>query len=519
MKKLIPLILVFMLLFNTVAFALPMNPVINVVGPDIYITPYPTEVEYMLNTYFSGHKAAFNAAAYAIMVAGKVPTTNLTQQSLGCTIYYGNYPFSINGGGEAPSEFIFKATGAYFGAYVGLNSNNAILWSGGTSNTANSQYPVLVTGGELGANNVARTVYARGGALINNTGLTLHMSAMPTYPGTIQIFIPTEGSTVTNTDSLISMGSDQPYIGFELWDVDANKMVFKEDSQRNPILFNRSQINVGDDYSYSIVLKDLPTQNNKTYKIKVTGADIENGALVQKTAVTERTFIYDAAAEAFVRIDGVEESRLYTNNAKFTVTKSGFYYLTTLDIKLNGQNIGALPSKGALTSETIDLFSLGMGIDPREIGVNVLTVVNRQTNTILTSVQFYLKTPFDETTGANSDTFSNDPSVGGYTDPLTGQVTTPPTSSGYNYTLGGTPPVPPGANATIFDYAKYVVDVVRFVFKFIGDAIGAMVGGASSVGLAISKFLSFLPQPIPSVIVMALVVSVIASVIKLIFKR
>ena len=77
-------------------------------------------------------------------------------------------------------------------------------------------------------------------------------------------------------------------------------------------------------------------------------------------------------------------------------------------------------------------------------------------------------------------------------------------------TPDGAPILP--ENATIFDYVKYAVDSIIYVFSQVGLAIKGMVSSVGDIGKILTSFFSFMPQPFTGIIVIGLLISIILRI-------
>ena len=74
----------------------------------------------------------------------------------------------------------------------------------------------------------------------------------------------------------------------------------------------------------------------------------------------------------------------------------------------------------------------------------------------------------------------------------------------------GAPVLP--ENATIFDYVKYGIDSIIYVFAQFGLAIKGLVGGIGDVGKILTGFFSFMPQPFTGIIIIGMLIAIILRI-------
>ena len=359
---------------------------------------------------------------------------------------------------------------------------------------------------------VVNYIFCRG-SITNNTGLNLTyqvVEAPSQYDGFVNIQIPTEGSTVTNADTLVEVFSDQQYLKMKVTNTTDNEVTFETDSYVQPSLFNRQGPNQQTgQYGFYIKFKDLPVLNNKSYVIEVYGCTLESQQLVQSTEKAFRNFSFDNTHDMFIAIKGIVKDNIYENNVKFSVQRSLFYINTPMYIKLNGQTVWTMGT-GITETNQINLFN--EQADYRKIGANTLSVVRQSDGEVFTSTTFYLKTPYNETTGTNEDDFSDNPSDGSVLGGTNGWDI-----DQSNLDSNGAPQLP--ANANIIDYGIYAFKMIIYGFAMLGSIIKNLTSTAASVFVAVGGVFSFLPQPLPGLITAFCAAALVISLLKLIFKR
>ena len=137
----------------------------------------------------------------------------------------------------------------------------------------------------------------------------------------------------------------------------------------------------------------------------------------------------------------------------------------------------------------------------------------------------YYRVQLDLAPGINTITATLDYNGGQYSDTATIEYVTGivdengdgiddrtglPVSDVSELTPDGAPVLPD--NATIFDYVKFAVDSIIYVFTQLGLAIKGLIGGIGDVGKILTGFFSFMPQPFSGIIVIGMLIAIILRI-------